>query len=119
MLNSRMIAIEGITLLVVTGLILYAGYAWGHRSAERNHLEEQGKKIEIAIKKVETEYQAKMIEKDKVIAARDMQINNLKRDYKDIITRLRSKAAESASILPPMSEAETLKRLEGLGYKAR
>lgn len=119
MINSKLIIIGGIAILMLASIITYAGYSWGYRNAENSHLDDEKSTIEAAIRKVETEYQAKMVEKDKVIAARDAQISRLRKDYQNIIERLKGKAAEAKAVTPPVNDIDAKQRLEALGYKPK
>lgn len=114
-MKGRAMILAGIELAVIA-IVIYAGYSWGQGRERMKHIAEVKAQIEQKVKAIDTDYQAKLAEKDRAIAARELLIAKYKKDYLDIITRLKSKAAEAEAVRQPQSAGESKERFGKLGY---
>lgn len=117
-MKGRTMILIGIALAVIA-IIIYAGFSWGQSRERQKHIAEVKAQIEQKVKEIDADYQAKLAEKDRAIAARELLIAKYKKDYLDIIARLKSKAAEADAVRQPQSAGETKERFGKLGYSPR
>lgn len=105
--------------LLFIASIAYGSYTWGQRNQGSKQVEEAQVLIEQKVKEVDNAYLLAIEQKDKAIHSRELQIVKLKKDYQDLMLRIRAKAGQADSVNEPQTDMEIRQRLEALGHKPR
>lgn len=105
--------------LIFIASMAYGAYAWGQRNQRSKQVEEAQAQIDKKVEELDAAYQLAIGQKDKAIHTREIQIAKLRKDYQDLLVKIKAKAEQAHNIKTPETDEEMKQRLGAMGYKPR